>query len=282
MMGKQKMQRKRVLITGESGYIAGKIRDFLQQWENTYPGSYEIKQISVKDENWKGLDFSQYHILIHTAALVHKKEKPEMKPLYDRVNVLLTRELAVKAKKEGMIQFIFFSTLNVYGMETGRITKDTRPEPISLYGRSKLEAEKAAEELADRQFKVCILRPAMVYGQGCKGNYRLLGKLALCLRCFPKIDNQRSVLHIDKLCEMVRTVIEEGWEGIFVLQDEEYGNTSQMVEKIAREKGRHIWISGAFNPLVYLTFICPVKKIRTMSKKAFGTLIYEGEQQDGT
>ena len=76
------------------------------------------------------------------------------------------------AKEDGVKQFIFLSSMSVYGMDTGVITKETVPVPKSNYGKSKLQAEEGINALSSDDFKVCTLRPPMVYGKDCKGNFQ--------------------------------------------------------------------------------------------------------------
>lgn len=271
------VEMKRILITGKTGYIATKLRLFFDAWEEKNPGSYMVEQISVRDNNWEKFDFSRYHVLIHAAGIVHRKDEVNLEKVYYQINKDLTKKLAEKAKREGVNQFIFISTMSIYGMDTGKICTNTKPAPKSFYGKSKWEAECELQQMVCDEFKICIVRPAMVYGEGCKGNYCLLEKLACILPVFPLIENQRSMLHIDKLCYMIRIKIEENSQGVYLLQDDAYANTSRMVQKIAKEHGKYIWISKIFNPVVYLALICPVKKVRVAAQKAFGTLIYERE-----
>ena len=80
----------------------------------------------------------------------------------------MTIEVAKKAKKDKVKQFIFLSSMSVYGLEVGTITSETLPNPNTNYGKSKLMAEEALNKLSDDSFKVVILRPPMVYGEGCK------------------------------------------------------------------------------------------------------------------
>ena len=106
------------------------------------------------------------------AGIAHIKETKENAELYYKVNRDLAIETAKKAKAQGVKQFVFLSTMSVYGMETGVITKETIPHPKNNYGKSKLQAEEKILSLSDEDFKVCIIRPPMVYGEGCKGNYQ--------------------------------------------------------------------------------------------------------------
>ena len=131
--------------------------------------------------------------------------------LYYRVNRDLAIEVAKKAKAEGVKQFVFMSSIIVYGDSSSNrrvITRETVPTPSNDYGRSKLQAEQGITPLESDSFKVVILRSPMVYGKGSKGNYSKLAKLAKKLSIFPDIDNERSMIHIDNLCEFVRLMID--------------------------------------------------------------------------
>lgn len=95
------------------------------------------------------------------------------------------------------------SSIIVYGEsakigEKKVITKDTIPKPASFYGDSKLKAEEGINPLSDDTFKVVILRPPMIYGKGSKGNYPKLAKMATTPFAFPYINNERSMLYIEK------------------------------------------------------------------------------------
>lgn len=90
------------------------------------------------------------------------------------VNHNLPVEIAVKAKKSGVSQFIFMSTAAVFGSKSIIINKDTKPEPDTYYGISKLAAEEELVKLGGTNFRVCIVRPPLVYGKGCPGNFQTL------------------------------------------------------------------------------------------------------------
>ena len=187
--------------------------------------------------------------------------KKRDKDLYFRVNRDLAYEVAKKAKKEGVSQFIFLSSMSVYGMDTGVITRDTVPHPKSLYGKSKLEAEKLIEHLNDQTYKVAILRPPMVYGKGCKGNYPKLAKLAKITPLFPDIDNKRSMIYVDNLSKFLKVIIDDNQSGLFFPQNNEYVKTSELVKLIAKYNNKKIRLTKLFNPIINsLKFNSTVKK----------------------
>lgn len=219
----------RILITGANSYIGTSFENYVKQW----PEEYHVDTIDMIDGFWRERSFAGYDAVFHVAGITHIKETKRNALLYYTVNCDLAIETARKARAEGVKQFILLSFMSVYRMETGTITKEPRPTPKTNYGKFKLEAEKCISELADQSFLIAILRPLVVYGKGCKGDYRALAKYARKLPVFPYIENERSMLHIENLAEFVRLIVEDTGEGIFWQQNREYVNTSLLVKEIA-------------------------------------------------
>jgi len=165
------------------------------------------------------------------------------------------------------------SSMIVYG-GLGHISKDTKPQPSNFYGDSKWQADKGVRALADEEFKVVVLRPPMIYGKGSKGNYPVLANLAKKLPVFPKVNNRRSMLYIDNLCEFVRLVIDNEDEGIFFPQNKELVNTSDLVREIAKVSGHKIWVTRLLAPFAAAGKIVP-GKIGRLCRKAFGSSFYD-------
>lgn len=257
---------KRVLITGERGYIGGSFARFLAEW----PEDYETAFLSLRGSGWRQADLSGYDAIVHAAAVVHQKETAENAESYYRVNRDLTVELAEKARAEGVGQFVFLSTGGVYGKLEGVVTRDTRPRPATHYGRSKLEAERALISMSGECFTVAILRPLMVYGEGCKGNYQTLVKLARIAPLLPDYENRRSLTSIETLCRSIRDVVDQREEGIFFPQEKTPLCTCAMIQQIAEEQGRHLKRTKLLNPAVRLLKACT-----SAGKKAFGDLEYQ-------
>ncbi|MGG7619578.1 NAD-dependent epimerase/dehydratase family protein [Bacillus coreaensis] len=260
---------KRVLVTGKNSYVGLSF----ERWVAKYSENYLIEKISLREDNWKELDFSGYDVVLHVAGIAHVSSDPKMEDLYYKVNRDLTIEVAKKAKTEGVRQFIFLSSIIVYGDSSSEkrvISQNTIPTPSNFYGNSKLEAEEGIKQLNSDHFKVVIIRPPMIYGKDSKGNYPKLAKAAQKLPIFPDIDNQRSMLHIDNLSEFIRLIIDNKDSGLFFPQNKEYVRTSEMVRLIAEVHGRTIKLTKVFNPL--LNILGPRVGI---INKVFGNLVYE-------
>ncbi len=276
---------KKILITGKDSYIGTNVEKYLLNYNANGSGEeYQIDTISQQDRSWEEYDFSTYDVVFDVTGVAHAdidKVTEEEKKTYFEINCDLAVKTAEKAKTEGVKQFIYMSSIIVYGDSAPvgrrkRITRKTEPNPINFYGESKWRAEQKLRPLEDEQFKIAILRSPLIYGKGSRGNYSLLEKLADKTPMFPGIRNERSMIYIENFCEFLRLLVESGRGGLFFPQNKEYSSTSDMVKQIAKSKGRKIWVTRILNPLVYC-LACMPGKIGRLTNKAFGSLSYEQE-----
>ena len=275
---------KKILITGAGSYIGTSF----EAWAGKrYPGEFEIDTVDMIDGQWREKSFVGYDTVFHVAGIAHADVghvSEERKEFYYKINRDLAIETAQKAKKSGVHQFVFMSSMIVYGESAGLgkkkiITKDTRPQPANFYGDSKWQADKGVRKLDSETFHVAVLRPPMIYGKGSKGNYPFLAKLTKKLPVFPDIQNERSMLYISNLCEFLCLLIKSGEGGIFFPQNAEYVCTSEIVRQIARIVGHRIWITKLLNPAVWIAGKIP-GKLSGMVKKAFGNMAYAMEMSN--
>lgn len=275
--------KKKVLITGEGSYIG----EYFQAYaKKMYKENFEIETLNLHDENWKEKDFSLFDIVYHVAGIAHadvESVDEETKEKYYAINTDLALEVCKKAKTDKAKEFIFMSSMIIYGNsapygEEKIINANTVPEPANFYGDSKLQADVAVRELADDDFKVIVLRPPMIYGKDSKGNYPILAKMARKLPIFPDVDNKRSMLYIDDFCELLCQcmLIDDFSRNAVVLipQNKEWTKTTDMVEAIANASGRKIKMTKALTPVVKILGKIP-GKVGSLINKAFGNSCYE-------
>lgn len=298
---------KRILITGANSYIGMSLERYLLEY-NASQGRefYRVDRISQREPAWENFDFHGYDAVFQASGIAHVDTgavTQEQQAMYYQVNCDLAVATARKAQEAGVGLFLYPSSIIVYGdsapygksrVITGVITPETPINNPHFYGNSKIRAEEelcrlvserkgdslvagwdAQEEIeTEKAFQVAILRLPMVYGKGSKGNYPLLAKLADKLPFFPDIQNQRSMIYIENLCEFIRQRIEDGKGGLYFPQNAEYTTTSQMVQEIADAHGRKVRLLKVMNPLVALASRMP-GKIGVMANKAFGSLVYD-------
>jgi UDP-glucose 4-epimerase len=233
------------------------------------PDKYNIETLDMIDSSWREKDFSGYDVVFHVAGIAHVKETKKNRELFFKVNRDLAIEVAKVSKEAGVSQFIFLSSMSVYGLDMGIITKETVPNPKSSYGKSKLQAEKGLKSLESLDFKIVILRPPMIYGKGCKGNYSRLVRLLEIIPVFPVFTTERSALYIDNLCEYIRYYVDIGNSGTFLIQDSEYFDISKVVTIISGKRKVGIIQIKHTQKIVFL-----FANICTIMLKIFGDLTY--------
>jgi len=114
----------------------------------------------------------------------------------------------------------------------------------------------------------------MIYGKGSKGNYPTLSKMAQELPIFPKVNNKRSMLYVDNLCEFIHLIIDNNDSGVFFPQNNEYTNTSDMVKMIADIKAHKIVMLGSTTWMINILKKMP-GKIGVLANKVFGDSAYD-------
>lgn len=265
---------KKILITGANSYIGVSFEKYMEKFGD----EYSVDTADMIGDEWKNKDFSTYSVVFHVAGIAHSdngKLTAEKEALYKNVNFTLAVETAKKAKADGVKQFVFMSSAIVYGASApvGKkkvITAETEPSPANYYGESKLQAEKGITALESETFRTVILRPPMIYGKGCKGNYRALEKFAGKLHFFPYVANERSMLYVDNLAAFVKLMIDKNESGVFFPQNDEYTNTSLMVKSIDAARGRKMRLVKGFTPLIRFLGL-----FTGLVNKAFGNLTYD-------
>jgi len=228
---------KNLLITGSSGFVGNY---FIRK----YKKKYNIKTFSFRKDDINILNFNNANVIFHLSALVHQMGGAS-KEEYEKVNVTQTLQLAKKAKENGVKQFIFMSTVKVYGEETNNVyTENTICKPQDEYGKSKLKAEKLLLELEDEDFRVSIIRTPIVYGHGVKANIQALINFVnkVSLLPFGKIKNKRSMVYIGNLCHLVDEVIQQKQSGVFLASDNSAFSTSKLIELIAKNLDKKVYL----------------------------------------
>ena len=254
---------KKILITGAGSYVGESVRKYILSTSS----DFQIDAVDTMGDNWKKADYSQYDVVYHVAGIAHVNADPKMEALYYKVNRDLTIEVARTAKAAGVKQFIFMSSQIVFhesqSLKTEVLTSETKENPNGFYGDSKLQAELGIKPLEDKNFKVCILRPCMIYGPNAKGNFPRLAKLATKVPLFPEWHNKRSMLYIDNLAEFVKQAVLRGLSGTLYPQNRELADTVEIIRFFAKAAGHKVWITRLLNPFVWLgSFVLqPINKM---------------------
>ncbi|MCE5098540.1 NAD-dependent epimerase/dehydratase family protein [Staphylococcus cohnii] len=263
---------KNILITGENGYVGNQFQYLLEK------DGFKVERTSLRNNDWKHQSLRKYDVIIHLAALVHNNNANAKIIDYMNVNFHLTKELAEKAKKDGVNQFIFFSTMSIFGLngsllEKCEINQFTPYNPITAYGQSKLLAEKEIRKLENDAFVVNIVRPPMIYGKESPGNFSKLIKIANISRIYPRFKNERSVIHIDNLYKDLLSLVENPMSGTIHPQNPEYMNTNNALSLIRKHQGKRERIIELPVPRIMKSLLGKVGIIN----KVYGSLTYSKE-----
>lgn len=268
-------KKKTLMITGASGFIGS---NFIKRYEK----EYNIVPVCLIKNRPEDLDFTEVDTILHLAALVHQmKGAPEEK--YFEINTRLTERLAKKAKENGVKHFVFYSTVKVYGYDGDLenhdfvLTENSPCNPNDPYGASKYEAEKILKNLENENFKISIIRPPLVYGEGVKGN--MLSLIKLVNKCpilpFDYDNNRRTMVGIENLLYMTKLIIDKEADGIYIgsdLKDVSIKNITEAMEKGLNKKRIKIKL-----PTFIFNFLCKRKK--NIMVRLYGTLAFQ--QEDG-
>jgi len=185
--------------------------------------------------------------VVHLAAVAHRFESvtPEMCALYDQVNHRGTRSLAAAIAREPSVRrFLFISSVRVHGDPVSLPVREDSPlAPMTPYDSSKVDAENAVREwLAPGIARWAILRPAVVYGPGNRGNMaRLEGLLRSGLPVpLARKPNRRSFLFIGNLVGAIEAYLiapDPPSGRTWILADEIPSSTEELLRAMGRSMG---------------------------------------------
>ena len=265
----------RLLITGANSFVGESVEKHLKN----HPEDYQIDTLDMRGERWRDADFCGFDSVLHVAGIAHVRANPRLTPLYEAVNRDLAVQTAKKARESGVKQFVFMSSMIVYGnaapVGKRRSIGQNEPEcPATADGRSKLEAERELLRLSNAEFHVAVLRPPMIYGPGCKGNYTTLARYARRFCLFPNFPNRRSALYIENFAEFVRQLLQSGEGGVFFPRNAQTVSTTDFMREISIAHGKKMYFPRCFNPLLqWMGRLNPIRR-------AFGDMVYGSDVPD--
>jgi len=209
----------RILVTGASGFVGRalvndlaaqghRVRAAMRQPADIFPRPVEVVAVSdlARPLEWRPL-LADIEVVVHLAGIAHAG--PDIaEEVYDRVNRAATMALAAAAARNRIQRLIFLSSIRAQAGAAADhvLTESDPPRPVDAYGRSKLAAEEAIRAAG---LPFTVLRPALIYGPGVKGNLASLMHIARSPWPLPfgAMRNRRSLLGRGNLLAAIHHVL---------------------------------------------------------------------------
>ncbi|MDM1295929.1 NAD-dependent epimerase/dehydratase family protein [Sphingobacterium sp. N143] len=232
-----------ITITGASGFVGKNLQKYLQEKQ------YEVKTLSLRNENWQNYIDQNSIAIIHLAGKAHDTSNTSDSEEYFKVNRDLTIALFNKFIKSDARDFFYFSSVKAVADTVDNILdEEAEGSPFTPYGKSKLEAEQylLSQSLSEGK-RLFIIRPCMIHGPGNKGNLNLLYKVIEKGIPWPlaSFHNQRSFLSIDNLSFLIKEMLvnKELPSGVYNFADDNALSTNELVSIIAEtlDKRPKLW-----------------------------------------
>ena len=218
----------KVLITGAGGWLGSEltesilkegnfVRAFvlftssrLNELKNEYLDKLEIIEGDICDEYLVNESLNDIDIVYHLAAKVHSlpKNKKDEEAFF-KINTEGSKILFNNCIKNNVKRVIFYSTVAVYGESEYEINSESKVNPITAYGKSKLEAEQFGMKLfKNSSLPITIIEPVTVYGGNDVGNFEKLKSLASkgILVRFGDGKNKKTVIYYKDLVSMTMQI----------------------------------------------------------------------------
>ncbi|MCS0350745.1 NAD-dependent epimerase/dehydratase family protein [Vibrio ordalii] len=282
--------KKKILITGASGYIGSSLvqhlkndSDIVSIYRHSPPDNVDTEAFVVDDissnTDWSSA-LKDVCFVIHLAALAHKSlpNTTEAVNFISEVNVNASVNLFRQAEKAGVKRFIFVSSIGVIGNQTQEVPfdEDSECNPIGAYAYSKYQAEKILRTIASHSTtELVIIRPPLVFSPSAPGNIAKLSKIIKYCPILPFgiVNNKKSFVSIENLVNFLELCLSSSDAAgqIFVISDDRVWSTKQLIQALADAEGRKIYLIPF--PVTILRFVFFLMGKKNMSNQLFGNLL---------
>lgn len=226
------------LVTGAGGFVGQNIIPYLLSNGIDTIASYRNGENSLQDFVKEGkMDDCKINAVIHLAGKAHDLKNVSKPEEYHQVNTVLSGQIFDAFLASDAKLFVMLSSVKAVRdtLHEETLTEELLPEPGTVYGKTKLQAEEyiLSQPIPEGK-RVYILRPCMIHGPGNKGNLNLLFNVAKLGIPYPlaSFENQRSFLSIENLCFVIRELIERTDipSGIYNVADDSPLSTNRVIQ----------------------------------------------------
>ena len=241
------------LVTGGSGFLGRALCARLQErgatvrvvarraaegpWDSHVAA--DLATSALPAEALDGVD-----TIFHLAAKAHAGSASADDDEHWAVTVEGTRRVVNAAARASVRRFVFVSSVKAAGDGgDALVDEEFDPCPVNAYGRAKREAEKIVlRTAADAGMHAAVLRPALIYGPGWKGNLSRMFRAVEAGRFLPppETGNRRSMVHVADVAEaaLLAAGREQAAGRVYILADGEPYSTRRIYEAMCRAVGR--------------------------------------------
>lgn len=254
------MPSARILVTGASGFIGAHLVRWLARCgrdtraavrKNSSSDSTSVEVVAVgnidRATDWtralRGID-----VVVHLAGRAHvlDERSPAALERFREVNVEGTMRLAAQAA-DRVRRLVFVSSIGVNGSKTTDrpFSESSPPAPVEDYAKSKYEAEQELRALSERTgLELVIVRPPLVYGPGCPGNFLRLIRLVNSGLPLPiaSIRNSRSLIFVENLASALLACAEHPLARgqTYLVDDGETMSTPELARTLGKLLGKQV------------------------------------------
>jgi len=255
----QTIYTMKIFISGASGLLGGNcLKVFKEQtdWDVlgtyfSYPTDDTVYFNTLDEKDEKNVDIREFapDVIVHCGALTHvdyceeNVEESYQKTVQSTINLL-------KLAKELNARLVFISTDYVFDGTKGPYSEDDEVNPLSVYGKHKLEAE----EIVQKEYaeKTLIMRVTTVYGEEVRGKNFVARMIANALKdeevAFPlHCDQYATPANAWDIARAMKHLLQDGKTGIYHIGSTDWVNRIQLTDIILKHFPDHnVFITPVF------------------------------------
>lgn len=242
----------KVAITGVTGFVGRRLFNYLNSRGievlpfSRGPGLIDGTEYQIMDYADKAKLQAQLvgvDAVVHLGGLAHKIDESYSLEEYIAANTSNTLALAKASRDTQVKRFIFVSSIAVNGADTNDrqpFLEEDIPNPVTYYGQSKLLAEDGIKDILKNSCTdFVILRPPLIYGPDCPGNFQTLLRLVSTMRILPfgSLEKRKSMLYIENFLDAIFCSLRSSGavNQIFILGDREALTLKEIIDILMAE-----------------------------------------------
>jgi len=254
------------IVTGHKGFVGTNLTSFFKKRGKSIlgvsrtPANGEVSYLELNTDL-----LNRANSCIHLAGKAHDLKKTTEDSEYFKINTELTKTVFHQFLKSDCQVFIYMSSVKAAADNVeGFLTENVTPNPVTVYGKSKLAAENyiLSKEIPKNK-RVYLLRPCMIHGPNNKGNLNLLYSFVSKGIPYPfgKYVNKRSFVSVDNLCFIINELIENNTikSGVYNIADDDSLSTKDLVKIIGNVTNKSTIILNI--PKFFVGFLAKIGNI---------------------